>query len=88
MTYLDWELICRSAADLPGFEAWAAISDGELAAALLACQINGTWYVPYTLNHQRFLSEHVDSALFYSVSSNLFIISRECRGNLFYSSIP
>lgn len=71
MTNADWKLICRSASDLPGFEAWGAVSQGELAAAWLICQIDHTWYVPYAISRQRFSSSHIDSALSYQVSSNL-----------------
>jgi len=31
----EWERLCRSAASLPGFEAWAATAGGELAGASL-----------------------------------------------------
>jgi hypothetical protein len=71
MTQSAWERICRSASDLPGFEAWAAVCNGELAAALIVCQIDHTWCVPYSLSHRRFLNDHVDNALFYTVSCNL-----------------
>ena len=40
MSKVEWERICLSATDLPGFEAWAAVSDGELAAALIVCSLN------------------------------------------------
>jgi len=71
MTQAEWERICRSAADLPGFEAWAAVSGNELAAALIVCQIDNTWCVPYALSHRKFLNDHVNNALFYSTSCNL-----------------
>jgi len=71
MTQQEWEQICRSAADLSGFEAWAAVTDGELAAALIVCQIGAIWNVPYALSHRKHLNEHVNNALFYIVSCNL-----------------
>lgn len=71
MTQAAWEQICRSAVDLPGFEAWAAVCDEELAAAVIVCQTDNTWSVPYALSHRRFLSDHVNNALFYTVSCNL-----------------
>ena len=83
MTREDWERICRSAADLPGFEAWAAISDSELAAALIICRIDNTWCVPYALSHRKFLNDHVNNALFYSVSSNL--LAREHVEGIFFT---
>jgi hypothetical protein len=83
MTQAEWERICRSAADLPGFEAWAAVVDGELAAALIICQIENTWSVPYALSHRKFLNDHVNNALFYSVSSNL--LARDGVEGIFFT---
>jgi hypothetical protein len=83
MTQAEWERICRSAADLPGFEAWAAVADGELAAAVIVCQIDQTWNVPYALSHRRFLNEHVNNALFFRVSSNL--LARDNVEGIFFT---
>jgi hypothetical protein len=83
MTQAEWERICRAAADLPGFETWAAISGDELAAAVLVCQIDNTWCVPYALSHRKFLNDHVNNALFYNVSSNL--LSREGTEGIFFT---
>ncbi len=83
MTQAEWERICRSAADLPGFEAWAAVSDHELAAALIVCQIDNTWSVPYALSHRRFLNDHVNNALFYSTSCNL--LARDGVEGIFFT---
>jgi hypothetical protein len=83
MTQAEWERICRSAADLPGFEAWSAISGGELAAAVIVNQIDSTWCVPYALSHRRFLNDHVNNALFYSVSCNL--LARKNVDGIFFT---
>lgn len=83
MTQAEWERLCRSAADLPGFEAWAAAVDGDLAAAVIVNQIDNTWCVPYALSHRRFLSDHVNNALFYSVSTNL--LARENVEGIFFT---
>jgi hypothetical protein len=83
MLQSEWECICRSAFDLPGFEAWAAISNGELAAAVIVCQIGHTWCVPYALSHRRFLNDHVNNALFYSVSRNL--LARDNVEGIFFT---
>jgi hypothetical protein len=82
MTRQDWERICRSASDLPGFEAWAAVSDGELAAAVIICQIDNTWCMPYELSHRKFLGKRIDHALCYDVSRNL--LSRENVEGIFF----
>jgi hypothetical protein len=79
----EWERICRSAADLPGFEAWAAIADNELAAALIVCRIDNIWCVPYALSHRKFLREHVNNALFFNVSRNL--LARESVDEIFFT---
>ena len=71
MTQMEWERICLSAAELPGFEAWAAVAGNELAAALIVCQIDRTWCVPYALSHRKFMNDHVNNALFYQVSCDL-----------------
>jgi len=83
MTQSEWERICRSASDLPGFEAWAAVSNRELAAALIVCQIDNTWCIPHSLSHRKFLSDHVNNALFYSVSCNL--LARENVEGIFFT---
>jgi hypothetical protein len=83
MTQAEWARICRSASDLPGFEAWAAISGDELASAVIVCQIENTWNVPYALSHRRFLSDHVNNALFYGVSTNL--LARENVEGIFFT---
>jgi hypothetical protein len=83
MTQVEWERICLSAADLPGFEAWAAIVDSELAAALIICQIDNTWCVPYALSHRKFLNDHVNNALFYSTSCNL--LARDSVEGIFFT---
>jgi hypothetical protein len=71
MAQTDWERICRSAQDLPGFEVWASVVDGELAATLLVAQIDDTCCVPYAQSHRNYLGLHVNNALFYTVSCDL-----------------
>jgi hypothetical protein len=71
MTQSEWQRICRAANGLPGFEAWGAIAAGELAASLLIARIDNTLAVPYAQSHRRFLSKHINNALFYSVSREL-----------------
>ena len=83
MRQADWQCICRAADGLPGFEAWGAICDGELAAALLTARIDDMCYVPYALSHSRFQREHVNNALFYAVSCDL--LGREGVGGIFFT---
>lgn len=65
MTQADWQRICLSAKGIPGFEAWAAIVDGELAASIITTRIDDTCYVPYAESQTKFLNKHVNNALFY-----------------------
>lgn len=83
MTQAEWEQICRSAEDLPGFEAWAGISNGELAGAVIICRIDDMFNVPYALCHSRFLCDHVNNAVFYSVSCNM--LERDGVNGIFYT---
>jgi hypothetical protein len=43
MEQAEWQRICRSTEGLPGFEAWGAICDGELAASLMINRVDGTY---------------------------------------------
>jgi hypothetical protein len=70
MTQAKWQSMCRAASDLPGFEAWAAICEGELGAAQITAQVDDIICVPYAASHRRFLKDHVNNALFYVASTN------------------
>jgi len=83
MMEADWNRICHSAVGLNGFEAWAAIVGGELAAALIIGRIGGTIYVPYAFSHRKYLELYVNNALFYSVSCNL--LAREGINSIFFT---
>ena len=83
MTQKEWERICRSAADLPGFEAWAAISNDELAGAVIICRIADVFNVPYAMSHSRFLADHVNNAVFFSVSRE--ILGRDGVSEIFFT---
>jgi hypothetical protein len=79
----EWEVLCHAAKDLPGFEAFAAISAGELAGALIVCHIDDIYSIPYAMSHCRFLRGHVNNALFYSVSCEL--LKRENIKGIFFT---
>ncbi len=83
MTQVEWERLCRAAIDLPGFEAWAGIENGELAGALIVCRIDDVFSVPYALSHSRFLCNHVNNAVFYVVSREM--LEREGVKSIFYT---
>lgn len=71
MTQTEWECVCRSADGLEGFEAWAAISKGELAGAVIICRIDDVFNVPYAMSRSCHLNQHVNNAVFYSVSCEM-----------------
>ena len=83
MSEQDWSRICLSARDLPGFEAWGAIVEGELAATLLTTRIDDTCYVPYAQCYQKYLNLRVNNALFYVASCEM--LSREGVNGIFFS---
>ena len=78
-----WRQIALAGQGLPGIEAWAAIVEGELAAALLTARIGDTCYVPYALSHRKFLDQYVNNALFYSVSTNM--LARDGLQGIFFT---
>jgi hypothetical protein len=83
MSQSEWQRICLSAADLPGFEAWGAIVAGELAATILTCRIDHICYVPYAQSLHKFLGQHVNNALFYTASRDM--LAREGVSEIFFS---
>ena len=67
----EWQRICRAADGLPGLEAWGAIVDGELAAAIITARVDDVCDIPYAQSHRKFLSKYVNNALFFSVSCDM-----------------
>ncbi len=70
MTQIQWQRICLGARDLAGFEAWVAVRNGELGALLITAQVGDTFYVPYAASHRKYLNDHVNNVLFYTVSTD------------------
>jgi|WetSurSiteA1Bulk_404760.scaffolds.fasta_scaffold23045_2 hypothetical protein len=83
MSQSQWECICLSAQDLPGFEAWAAIVDGELAATMIISRIGDTYYVPYAQCYRKYLCVHANQALFYTASCEM--LKRDGVRKIFFS---
>jgi hypothetical protein len=79
----EWECICNSALDLPGFEVFAAVRENRLAAAAIVCRIDDVYCVPYAICHREFLCKHVNNALFYTMSCTL--LERENTSGIFYT---
>jgi len=71
MTQKQWECLCLSAEGLQGFHAYGALHGEELAGAVITCRIDDIFSVPFALSHSSYLTNHVNNALFFSVSSEL-----------------
>lgn len=61
-----WRRLCLSADGLPGFEAWAAIHDGQLTAALLAFTSDNCCSILYQQSLSAQLKYGVNNALAYT----------------------
>jgi len=78
-----WEKKCRAAVGLPGFEAWGAILDGELAALITLVQI-GEWVVfLFQYSRTKHLHAKPNHALIYSLTKN--IMNRHNVKSIFYT---
>lgn len=66
-----WQRLCLSAKGLDGFEAWGAIVHGELAGSLLVNRVDNICTIPYAQSQSKYLHDHVNNALFYTVCCNL-----------------
>jgi hypothetical protein len=64
-----WRKLCNSAGDLPGFEAWAACTQGRLAASLLAFTCDRCYCILYQQSRSECLASGVNNALAFTVTS-------------------
>jgi hypothetical protein len=71
-----------AAADLEGFEVWAALAQEQLAATLVTFQMDGWGYMIYQQCHHQYLREHVNNALGFVVTQTL--IRRPGIRGIFY----
>ncbi len=83
MAQSEWEKICLSAEDLPGFTAWGASVDGKLVASILTARIGDTWYVPYAQCLKEFMCKRVNHALFFTASCSM--LAEEGIKEIFFS---
>jgi hypothetical protein len=67
-----WRRLCESAADLPGFEAWGAIHDGELVASFLAFTCGDCFTLPHEQSASAQLQHRVNNAIFFGVTREAF----------------
>jgi hypothetical protein len=83
MTQADWDKLCLAAEGLPGFEAWAAITEGELAAAMITARIDDSYFLLYELSHQKYFTIHVNNGLYFVATSDM--LSQEGIREVFLS---
>ncbi|MBE0699303.1 MAG: hypothetical protein IH586_20460 [Anaerolineaceae bacterium] len=83
MSRAEWERLCLSADNLPGFEAWGATINGVLAASILTVRIEDTCYVPYAQCLHEYMAQHVNHALFYIASCEM--LSQSGVKEIFYT---
>lgn len=82
-TETDWRNLCSSAEVLDGFEAWGAVVQGKLTAALLAFSCDNYFCILYHQSLTEFLPFGVNNALAYVVTSN--VVNRpDSRVRIFY----
>jgi hypothetical protein len=77
-----WEKLCISAEGLPGFESWATIVDGKLAAALLAFTCDHCCSILYQQSRSQHLPLSVNNALTFVFTNE--ILKRSPNNRLFY----
>jgi hypothetical protein len=77
-----WRRLCTSAEGLPGFEVWAAVHDGSLAATFLAFQCDDVYTLPLEQSATEFLENRVNNAIFYYVTHQA--INRQGVSSVFF----
>ena len=77
-----WQRLCLAAEGLPGFEAWGALVDGKLAAALLAFEYADHYSILYQQSRTEFMRFGVNNALTFVVTSD--VMDRPSPRTVFY----
>lgn len=77
-----WHRLCFSAQDLPGFEAWGAMIDGQLVASFLAFKCEDYYKLLLEQSATAHLESRVNNAIFYSVTNKVF--KRNGISHVFY----
>jgi len=77
-----WERLCLAAAHLPGFEAWGALVQGDLAASVITFRMGNCCYMLYQQCKREYLTAHVNNALSFTVTQNL--LRRPEVSSIFY----
>ena len=67
-----WRRLCLSAEGLPGFEAWGALHEGQLAASFLAFHGEGCFTLLYEQSTSESLGFRVNNAIYFAVTQAAF----------------
>jgi hypothetical protein len=82
ITQKEWETLCVSAGDLPGFETWGVLVGSKLAASALVFRMDDYYYILYQQSLRQFLSENVNNALTFVLTQEL--VKRPEMKSIFY----
>ena len=77
-----WQNLCQSADGLPGFETWAAIVNGQLAASLIAFTNGDCCSILYQQSRTEYLSLGVNNALTFVFTDD--VLKRPGQPWIFY----
>jgi hypothetical protein len=83
MTKEVWRQRYLAAGELPGFEAWAALVDGQLAATLLSFQMEDCCELISQQCHRDYLRARINNALTFRVTQTM--INRPTIRSIFYT---
>jgi len=78
----EWQRLCLSAGDLPGFEAWGALLRGRLAASVITFRMHDCCYLLYQQCERDYLAAHVNNALSFVVTQTM--VQRPHVRSIFY----
>lgn len=67
----EWRNRCLAAGEIPGFEAWGAIINGELAASLLSFQSGDCCELIFQQSRRKYLNDRANNALTFFVSQTM-----------------
>jgi len=87
MRQTDWEKLCLSAEGLPGFEAWGAIVEDELAAAMMTARINDSYIGLYVISHQKYFKVRINNGLYFVATSGMLSMNGVREVFLGYQSL-
>lgn len=71
LEHSKWKTLCLAAKDLPGFEAWAALVNGKLAASVITFRMDDCYYMLYQQCLRQYLPDNVNNALSFIVTQDL-----------------